>query len=105
MFVYEIAKLFVVVFAIGCVTASIVGGIAFYKTSKGAGASFTRLIRRAGILEMVTVILIAAGTTNLRVLDKLSAEATVGILSGIVGYVLGGLARGKSSSRDQEEEE
>lgn len=103
-FVYAIAKLFVVVFAIACATATIVGGIAFYKTDKGAARSFSELMRRAGILEIVTVILIAAAVSNMRMLDKLSAESTVAILSGIVGYVLGGLISRKKASGDTDEE-
>lgn len=99
-FVIEIARLFCFVFAIACGTIAVVGGIAFYRSDQGAANSFSRIIKGSGILEIVTVILVAAATSNLRVLDKISSEATIGIFSGIVGYVLGGLSMRRDKYRD-----
>jgi hypothetical protein len=91
-FILEIGKLAAVFFAIACATIAIVAGIAFWRTERGAAASFSRIVQRAGLLDIITVILIAAGAMNLLILGKIGPEAAIGLLSGIVGYVLGGVA-------------
>ena len=42
---------------------------------------------------MLTVVVIALSVLILRIMELLGADATVSILSGIAGYVLGGFAR------------
>ena len=76
-----------------CTGLTIVGGIAFYRASAGQDKTFSLLIQRAGALQLVTVLTIVVGACLLTVLGKISSEGIVSILSGIAGYVLGGLSR------------
>lgn len=73
---------------------SIVGGIAFSKIEKGAGKSFGLLFRRGNFLRIFTVLLIVQAVIILSVLNLLGTGA-IAILSGIAGYVLGGLEKSK----------
>jgi len=84
------------------VCATVVGGIAFWKTDKGAAKTFSLLIERANALQMAAVVLIVMGGCSLRIMNLISADATVSILSGIAGYVLGGVSRKTSSKSDEE---
>jgi hypothetical protein len=79
-----------IVLALLVVGTTIIGGIAFYKGKETADA-FKQLIQDANILQMLAVAVIIAAAVALRILDKISAEAVVSIISGIAGYVLGGV--------------
>jgi len=79
---------------------TVVGSIAFWRTEKGAARTFSLLLQRAGVVQMLAVLLIIMAATGLRIMDKINAEALVSLLSGIAGYVLGGVA--KSNSGDTE---
>ena len=70
----------------------IVGGIAFWKTEKGGAKTFSLLLVRANALQMLAVILIVISAIILRLANAISSEAVVSILSGVAGYVLGGIA-------------
>jgi H+/Cl- antiporter ClcA len=92
-FVLELAKWFTWnMFAIAAVVA-IVGGIAFWKTRRGHAKTFSLLVRRAGVLHLLTVLAIIAAAVILAIIDKLESGSIAAILSGIAGYVLGGLAK------------
>jgi hypothetical protein len=79
---------------------SIMGVIAFYK-GKDTADAFTALIQHGNMLQMLAVAMIIAAVVGLGLLDKINAEAVVSILSGIAGYVLGGVAgrMGKDAGR------
>ncbi len=72
---------------------TIVGAIAFYQAGAGQAKTFTLLIQRAGALQLITVLTIVIGACLLTVLGKINSEGIVSILSGIAGYVLGGLSK------------
>ena len=74
---------------------TIVGGIAFWKTQVGAARTFSLLLERANALQMLAVILIIVAAVALRLQDAINPEAVVSILSGVAGYVLGGVAVSK----------
>src|SRR5262245_29994052 len=78
--------------AVGVTTVSIVWCIAFLKSENPAG-SFTRMFERAQALKMVTVLLIVLSVLILALLERIAESATIGVLSGIAGYVLGGLEK------------
>jgi hypothetical protein len=84
-------------FVVGMIVtgATIVGGIAFWRTEKDSGKTFSLLIQRFGanFIQMLAVVLIILAACALRIMDKVSAEAVVSILSGVAGYVLGGSTR------------
>ena len=54
-------------------------------------AAMLSLFEEGNLLRMVTVGFIIAAVSLLAVIDKLSAEVVSVILSGIAGYVLGGM--------------
>ena len=82
-----------------CLT--IIGSIAFWKTEKGAAKTFSLLLERSNVLQMLTVILIVAAATLLRLADAINSEAIVSILSGIAGYVLGGVGFGRQKDKEE----
>jgi hypothetical protein len=49
------------------------------------------LIQSGSLIRMATALVIVAAIVGLRVLDKVSGEASIAALSGIAGYVLGGV--------------
>jgi hypothetical protein len=71
---------------------TIVGGIAFWKTQQGAARTFSLLLERAHALQLLAVILIIVAAVALRMTNGINSEAVVSILSGIAGYVLGGVS-------------
>jgi hypothetical protein len=78
--------------------STIMGGIAFYK-GKETDDEFIALIWHGHLLQMFAVALIIVAAIGLRLLDKIDAQAAVSILSGIAGYVLGGVTGRMSTSR------
>lgn len=88
-FLLQLALYAVILISVVSVCFTIVGSIAFWRTSKGAAATFSKLFERSDALRMVTVIMIVALTALLAILDRLPPGA-VAILSGIAGFVLGG---------------
>lgn len=80
---------------VAIVTAiTIVGSIAFFRSTRGSAKTFSLLLQRAGALQLVTVMTIIAGACILTIIGKINSEGIVSILSGIAGYVLGGIPRG-----------
>jgi hypothetical protein len=89
---------FVIVFALAMVGFTIVGGLAFYRASAGQAKSFGLLFERSNFLRLATAVLIIFATVLLAALNKLSSEAVAAILSGVAGYVLGGMDRSVKES-------
>jgi hypothetical protein len=75
------------------ICASIVARAAFDRTEKGAARTLSLMIQRAGLLQLMTVQIVVMSVLTLRIVDVIGADATVSIISGIAGYVLGNLAR------------
>jgi hypothetical protein len=75
---------------------AVVGWAAFRR--QGAAGPISEMVQRVGapqlLTQLLTVQAIVMSVLILRIIDDLSAEATVPILSGIAGYVLGGISRG-----------
>ena len=86
---------------IACLTLvfGIVGGIAFKRAERGAAKTFSLLFERAQALKMSAVILIVLSSVVLGLLHIIDSNGLVGILSGIAGYVLGGLERSTPRSK------
>lgn len=77
-----------------CIAFIVVGSIAFWRTQKGAAKSFGLLFQRGNFLRIGTVVMVVVATIFLAIAEKLS-EGAVAVLSGVAGYVLGGLDRSK----------
>ena len=78
--------------AVCVVSVATIGAIAFLKSDNPAG-SFSKMFERAQALKMVTVLLIVLSVLILALLGKIAESGTIGVLSGIAGYVLGGLEK------------
>ena len=65
--------------------------------------TFSLMFERAKALQMITVILIVVAVAFLALVRIIEPNGVVAILSGIAGYVLGGIRRG--SKEDEEKEE
>ena len=82
---------------IGLITlcTMVVGSIAFWRAEKGAARTFSLLLQRANVLQMLAIFLIIVAACVLRLADSINSEAIVSILSGVAGYVLGGTTRSR----------
>jgi len=73
----------------------ILGVIAFKNVPErwNPAYTFSQMFERAKALQMITVILIVIAAAFLALLRVIDSNGVVGILSGIAGYVLGGLQK------------
>ncbi|MDW9668089.1 hypothetical protein [Sinorhizobium meliloti] len=101
----EIALYSTIVVALVVTGATVVMSFAFYRTSGGGAATLVRLIERAGVLQMLTVLVIVVGAGILTTIGKISAEGIISILSGIAGYVLGNSQRSRAPAEDRANKE
>ena len=69
--------------------------IAFQRApqDKNPAYTFSQMFERAKALQMITVILIVVAAAFLALIHIIDSNGVVGILSGIAGYVLGGLQK------------
>jgi hypothetical protein len=75
---------------------TVVGGIAFSKIERGAGKSFGLMFSRGNFLRISTVVFCVFAVVVLAFAGKLSKGA-VAVLSGIAGFVLGGVSKDVAS--------
>jgi hypothetical protein len=83
----------VVLFGLAIIGFTVVGGIAFYKAGQGQAKSFGLLFERGNFLRLATAVLIILAAILLAAINKLNPEGVAAILSGVAGYVLGGMDR------------
>ena len=84
----------VIVAALGAF--AVVGGIAFSKVERGAGKSFGLMFSRGNFLRIATVVFCVFAVVVLAFSGKLS-DGAVAVLSGIAGFVLGGVSKDGAS--------
>lgn len=82
--------IFVGILAIGF---SAVGVIAVWRAGKDSALEFFKMFERLQVLQLLTDMLVIASATVLALLGLLNSNGITGILSGVAGYVLGGLNR------------
>jgi hypothetical protein len=82
----------VTLFGLAIVGFTVVGGIAFHRSGSGQAKSFGLLFQRGNFLRLGTVVLVVLAVLVLALMDKLT-EGAAAVLSGVAGYVLGGLER------------
>jgi hypothetical protein len=80
---------------------SLVGAVAVWRSGKDAAGAFFRLFEKMQVLQLLTVMLVIASATILALLGILNSNGITGILSGVAGYVLGGLNRGGLQSNTE----
>lgn len=100
-FVLKLMALFGGVVAVAIICATVLGVAAFKRTQHGAARTFSELFRRAGLLQLLTVLVIVVSVLVLAILGK-TDEGALTVLSGIAGYVLGGLPRSTANARREE---
>ncbi len=83
----------------------VMGSIAFSKTGKGAAKSFGLMFQRGNFLRIATVVLIVVAVIFLAVTGFIKENGIVAILSGVAGYVLGGLEKDKPKPESNSDEE
>jgi hypothetical protein len=91
--VFDLMAMLTVIAVVHAICATIIIRIVFRGTETDAASMFIRLVEKAGLLQMMVVVLIIISVFVLRLLDIVGADATVSVFSGIAGYVLGGLPR------------
>ena len=73
---------------------TLVGAVAVWRSQRNGAWAFFRMFERMQVLQLLTVMLVIASATVLALLGILESNGITGILSGVAGYVLGGLGRG-----------
>lgn len=72
---------------------SVVGAVAVWHAGRHGASAFFRMFERLQVLQLLTVMLVIAAATTLALFGILDSNGITGILSGVAGYVLGGLNR------------
>jgi hypothetical protein len=80
------------------ICASVVAIVAFRKDGNASGEAFVKIANHGGALKLLTVGLVVFTATFLTLADKIRGEAVVAIISGVAGYVLGGVERDKGKT-------
>ncbi|MEO8746083.1 MAG: hypothetical protein ABI379_00250 [Rhodanobacter sp.] len=91
--VVELIKFSVVVVAILASGFSLVGAIALWRAGEEGARDFFGMFERLQMLQLLTVMFVIGSVTVLGLLGVLDSNGVTGILSGVAGYVLGGLNR------------
>jgi hypothetical protein len=91
--VIELIRLAVMLVAVVAAGFSLVAVIAVWHAGKQGAGSFFRMFERLQVLQLLTVMLVIAAATVLALFGILDSNGAIGILSGVAGYVLGGLNR------------
>jgi uncharacterized membrane protein AbrB (regulator of aidB expression) len=94
---YIFALILTIIFGIVAVTVV----ISFLSTLKhavdgtkiGALRTLSEVISRSGTLQIITVIIISMCVFILRICELITSESTISTLTGIAGFVLGGLSQ------------
>ena len=90
-----------------CLTTLMFGGIgivAFYRSKSGQAKSFGLLFRRGNFLRLSTVMMVVIAVVFLGLQDIIKENGIVGILSGVAGYVLGGMDQDRKPDVGEDEE-
>lgn len=72
---------------------TLVGAVAVWRAGQHGALAFFRMFERLQVLQLLTVMLVIASATVLALLGIVDSNGITGILSGVAGYVLGGLSR------------
>ncbi|WP_169569808.1 hypothetical protein [Sneathiella limimaris] len=88
-FILQICYYGLIAFGIFCAVVAIACWVTF-RGHNLSGDSLSNIIAQTEIPKLATIILIIVAATFLGLLQLVSGESVVAILSGIAGYVLGG---------------
>ena len=82
---------------------TLVGTVAVWRSDKNGALVFFRMFETMQMLQLLTVMLVIASATILALLGILNSNGIIGILSGVAGYVLGGLGRTYAATQQSSE--
>ena len=91
--VIELINSSAVLIGILAIGFTLIGVIAVWRTEQDGAWAFFKMFERLQVLQLLTVMLVIASATVLALLGILDSNGVTGILSGVAGYVLGGLNR------------
>ena len=100
-FALETMKWLAILAAILSLPITIIGFIAFHRTTSGAAKTFSLLIRRGSIIRLAAIFAIIFCTFELCVLGTLKTDLAASLFSGIAGYVLGGSSRSTGDTENE----
>jgi hypothetical protein len=86
----SLAEYAVIIVGITSASVTIIGVSALWRLGKDALEPAIHIFQEGGALRMLTVIVIVTAVMLLTALGKIEGTSAATILSGIVGYVLGG---------------
>lgn len=95
-FALELMGLMTFAVVVLAVCGAYVAKTAFKKTEEGGVKTLAVIVQRAGWLQLLTVQVVVMTMLILCVVGVVSGDSAVTLLSGIVGYVLGGYSRGQA---------
>ncbi|MEO6799070.1 MAG: hypothetical protein ABI178_03960 [Rhodanobacter sp.] len=96
--VLDLIKFSVVVVAILATGFSVIGAIALWRAGPEGIKEFFQMFERLQMLPLLTVMFVIGSATVLGLLGILDSNGVTGILSGVAGYVLGGLNRSPAAA-------
>ena len=99
----EIIQITAVLIAVMLLMLCVVVVIAFLKAPIETSNVLRALIQSGNLTRMVTIFGIVTAIYALRVLDKISSEATIASISGIAGYVLGQVQRRRTRQSTEDD--
>lgn len=95
-----VSGVFVLIILIGALVFSSLGKIAFKVTEKGGAKTFSLLLQRGNFLRIATVLLIIYATLAHSIISEGNVNETIiTILSGISGFVLGGITNKETEEK------
>jgi hypothetical protein len=87
----EVARLTAIIVALLIAAATAAAVVGLWKAPEQVAQITLALIQSGSVIRMAVALVIVAAIIGLRVLDKVTADSAITALSGIAGYVLGGV--------------
>ncbi|HYD98692.1 MAG TPA: hypothetical protein VEH84_04870 [Alphaproteobacteria bacterium] len=97
-FIIELAWIMFLIVSVLTAGGTVIGCVAFYKANRGTAKSFTYLMSRSGITQLVVAAMIVVVAVVLNVIGRIGPEAVVSILSSIAAYILGNASAARSKT-------
>lgn len=97
----ELTATYFVYLCIALMTAVTISWVSVFFILRKQELALKALLAEGFILRIITVVFIIAGAGMLALANKLTGEAAT-ILSGVAGFVLGGMSKAKKDCEDKE---
>jgi hypothetical protein len=98
--VLELAHLATICLVSVFAASTIFGVVGMLKAPEPTVKMALALITSGSAIRLAIAVVIVLAVFGLRLLDQISPEATIAIISGISGYLLGGQTAGRSQSTE-----